>query len=212
LSTKLLEFEQEKLELDRKRLIYIEKCQFLDQIEDELEFVRGKQALIDMGLHVVRGGGTETTTSEERKGQGQGTISLPPRPFEIDDENSTSLPTTTSTLLRGGSILGGLNRHARKDSDQGSEDGTLPPIDNGDYPKGEGEDSLIDRSGSTGGSVVAALGRALTVRRRNNTNTDTPITDKSKVNNTTEHEDDEEGEGWMEDKKVKAALDFSKTK
>lgn len=211
MSTKLLEFEQEKLELVRKRLIYTEKCQLLDQIEDELEFVRGKQALIDMGLHVVRGGGT-TTTSEERKGQGQGTISLPPRPFEIDDQNSTSLPLGNPTI-RKGSTLGGLNRHARKDSDQGSQDGTLPPIDNGDT-KGEGEDSLIDRSGSTGGSVVAALGRALTVRRRNNNNTDnTPITDKSKpVNNTTEQEDDEEGEGWMEDKKVKAALDFSKTK
>jgi hypothetical protein len=84
----------------------------------------------------------------------------------------------------------------------------LPPIDNGH------EEGFIDRSGATGGSVVAALGRALTVRRNRNASND-KLAKESVVGGG---ETGEEGAaGWkveklMEDKNVKAALDFSKTK
>ena len=136
-------------------------------------------------------------TSSNPSGGGIGGVGavLPPRPFEID-QNETSTPLSPSrSAIR-------FNRHSKTDEDQGSDDGTLPPIDNGH------EDGFIDRTGATGGSVVAALGRALTVRRNRNTS------NKSIDSAVTKEE--EEG-SWkvdklMEDKNVKAALDFSKTK
>lgn len=151
---------------------------------------------------------------------GQGDKSLPPRPFEVDG-NPTSLPlppnspNSTTTPTRSRSI-----RFMRGEKDEeGSEDGEfekLPPIDNG-YE----EEGFIDRTGATGGSVVSALGRALTVRGKRLVGS---ARGERGVSGEGEKEGDEkekekglEGEGWkvekiMEDKNVKAAMEFSKTK
>ncbi|GAA5949780.1 hypothetical protein JCM3765_007687 [Sporobolomyces pararoseus] len=175
----LQEWEKTKSVVEKSREVYGEKCRWLDEVEDELEFVRGREALLE--------------TSSNASGGGGGAV-LPPRPFEID-QNETSTPLSPSKSIRFG-------RHSKTDEDQGSDDGTLPPIDNGN------EDGFIDRTGATGGSVVAALGRALTVRRNKNTS--------NKSTESAGPKEEEEGswkvEKLMEDKNVKAALDFSKTK
>lgn len=153
-------------------------------MEDELEFVRGREALL-------------STTEGEK---------LPPRPFETDG-NPTSLPlpptSPNSTPTRSRSIR---FTRTKKEEGEGSDDGELPPIDNG-----EDEEGFIDRSGATGGSVVAALGRALTVRGKR-------LGGSGRGEKASEGEKEEgEEEGWkveklMEDKNVKAAMEFSKTK
>jgi len=145
---------------------------------------------------------------------GQGDKSLPPRPFEVDG-NPTSLPlppnspnfTTTTTRTRSIRFMRG-----EKD-EEGSEDGEsekLPPIDNG-YE----EEGFIDRTGATGGSVVSALGRALTVRGKRLVGSGRG--ERGVSSEGEEKEQGHEGEGWkvekiMEDKNVKAAMEFSKTK
>ncbi|GAA5923312.1 GTPase-activating protein RGD2 [Sporobolomyces koalae] len=194
----LVAWEKEKATVEKWRETYGDKCRQLDELEDELEFVRGKEAL----MRSVSSAGEASSGSgdEVRK---VAPVVLPPRPFEID-QNNTSLPLTPSKST----AALGLNRKKRPDQDgEGSDDG-LFPIDHGD----EDED-FIDRSGATGGSVVAALGRALTVRRNRAASQSRP--ESASTDARTGEGSGEQGwkvEKLMEDKNVKAALDFSKTK
>ncbi|GAA5899161.1 GTPase-activating protein RGD2 [Sporobolomyces salmoneus] len=206
----LIEWEKSKSVVERSREVYGEKCRVLDETEDELEFVRGREALLrsTTSANSGAGGGGE---EEEKSQSGGGGIVLPPRPFEIDqNDSSTPLSPSTSSTSLARSLSTRFNRHAKTDEEQGSDDGTLPPIDNGD--DSQGGEGFIDRSGATGGSVVAALGRALTVRRNKNGGA------KNESTKEEGHEAEESTnttwkvEKLMDEKNVKAALDFSKTK
>ncbi|GAA5958118.1 hypothetical protein JCM21900_002917 [Sporobolomyces salmonicolor] len=185
----LQSWEKQKALVAKLREVYGESCRQADEIEDELEFVRGREAL---------SAGTGDDAGKGREG-----VVLPPRPFEIDDK-AMAQPRSRTSSARSTST---------KDEDDQSEDG-LSSIDHGDAD----DHSLLDRSGATGGSVVAALGRALTVRKQR----DAP--QSSSMSSAGSGTDREEGatpdspgqwnrvEKLMEDRNVKAAFDFSKTK
>lgn len=209
----MVEWEKSKLELDKVRQVYVDHSRRLDELEDELDFVRGRDAL----LRSTTAATTDESDREQTQGarsvpSAEGAVVLPPRPFEIDEKESPP----SAAAARGGAFSIGFNRHAKTDDDQGSDDGTLPPIDNG-----REEEGFIDRSGATGGSVVAALGRALTVKR-DRTSAAKPPRNRdvsSSSSQTTEgaplpssSTPSWQVEKFMEDRNVKAALDFSKTK
>ncbi|BGP28401.1 Rho-GTPase-activating protein 8 [Rhodotorula toruloides] len=101
-------------------------------------------------------------------------------------------------------------RRARRNAEEGEDD-----------EKGDEEEGLVGRSGATGGSVLGALGRALTVRRTG--------AGRSTRAAAQEAEKDEDGEGAavvspvleeakerigkvLETREVKAGLDWSKNK
>lgn len=206
----LISWEHEKSIVEKLREVYGEKCRWLDEVEDELEFVRGREALMRSTSNSGIDSGDEEKRGNQARGGsgGGGGVVLPPRPFEIDQQSDSTVPLSPSTSSR--SVR--FNRHAKNDEDQGSEDGSLPPIDNG-YE----QDGFIDRTGATGGSVVAALGRALTVRRNRATSGEKEKQTGNASSAVIEGEAGDREGGWkveklMEDKKVKAALDFSKTK
>ncbi|CEQ38565.1 SPOSA6832_00007, partial [Sporobolomyces salmonicolor] len=185
----LQSWEKQKALVAKLREVYGESCRQADEIEDELEFVRGREAL---------SAGTGDDAGKGREG-----VVLPPRPFEIDDK-AMAQPRSRTSSARSTST---------KDEDDQSEDG-LSSIDHGDAD----DHSLLDRSGATGGSVVAALGRALTLRKQR----DAP--QSLSMSSAGSGADREEGatpdspgqwnrvEKLMEDRNVKAAFDFSKTK
>ncbi|GAA6020318.1 hypothetical protein JCM11491_005328 [Sporobolomyces phaffii] len=210
----LVEWEREKQVVDKAKQLYGDKSRWLDQVEDEMEFVRGREALLKATSRASDETASISSASSHRDEaqSGGGGIVLPPRPFEID-QNDTSNP-LLSPVNRSRTIR--FNRHSKTDDDQGSDDGTLPPIDNGH------EDGFIDRSGATGGSVVAALGRALTVRRNRNATPGDRVAKEGAAAGGEVALGEQSGasdssNAWkvdklMEDKNVKAALDFSKTK
>ncbi|CDR47324.1 RHTO0S14e02168g1_1 [Rhodotorula toruloides] len=160
----LTAYETALSHVQRLKTSYTDACRTADEVEDEWNFVRGKEEL----------GGKWA-----------------PRPDEVDEAPAAS-------------------RRVRRNAEEGEDD-----------EKGDDEEGLVGRSGATGGSVLGALGRALTVRRTG--------AGRSARAPAQEQKKDEDDEGAavvspvleeakerigkvLETREVKAGLDWSKNK
>lgn len=161
----LTAYETALSHVQRLKTSYIDACHTADEVEDEWNFVRGKEEL----------GGKWA-----------------PRPDEVDEAAPAA------------------GRRARRSAEEAEDD-----------EKGDEEEGLVGRSGATGGSVLGALGRALTVRRAGAGRSTRSTAQEA------EKDDDEDGAAVvapvleeakerigkvLETKEVKAGLDWSKNK
>ncbi|BGO99032.1 Rho-GTPase-activating protein RGD2 [Rhodotorula toruloides] len=160
----LTAYETALSHVQRLKTSYTDACRTADEVEDEWNFVRGKEEL----------GGKWA-----------------PRPDEVDEA-----PAAT--------------RRARKNAEEGEDD-----------EEGDEEEGLVGRSGATGGSVLGALGRALTVRRTGaGRSARAPVQETEKgeveegaavVSPVLEEAKERIGK-VLETREVKAGLDWSKNK
>ncbi|GAA5981053.1 hypothetical protein JCM10908_003965 [Rhodotorula pacifica] len=190
LFTALDSYESQHALVVRLKLAYDTACRNADLAEDEYNFVAARDEL--------------------------GRAHVPPRPDELPDHPAS--PTTTVTTHSRDEDERPLGLRLRAGGG-GQEDTAQAAKAIADDAAGEEDEGLIGRSGATGGSVLGALGRALTVRRRAGARRE------RKEEDGIDDDDDEqaaEGSGLqlpaglhlptIDANEVKAGLDWSKTK
>ncbi|KAM0753052.1 hypothetical protein T439DRAFT_378788 [Meredithblackwellia eburnea MCA 4105] len=133
----LVAYEKKYVEVQTLKTKYDEACRNADSAEDELAFLKGSIP-------------NSTTSPTSPSAPVPVSTATPPRPLGLSSKATTTASTPPPPPAK------------KKSNDGENTEDSLPSIEDDD----EDDKTLVDRSGATGGSITAALGRAFTVRRK----------------------------------------------